>query len=427
MDLNSIITINISLGTVTPSRANFGTPLCLAYHAANVDSYRDYSSANGMLSDGFTVNDQAYKLAASVFSQNPRPTTVRVGRLPAPATAHTSTLDLAGMVAGQRVTLTMVKPDGSEVDVDVAYVTSPTATATAVAALDALITASGTVITFTAASNGPRLYIKDITGFGAFKDTTADWGYDTALTSLLNESPEFYGVFLDVNSDANIVDVAAWALANSRIFGASPQVSLPADYTTTANALKTAGNDRAFSLITKSDPEGYGAAGLAGLMFTKNPGSATWAFKSVRGLNPDAWTTAQLATIVLDNTNHYTTTAGIPITYPGKMHSGEWIDVRRGIDWFEARLAERLLALQVNNDKVPFTDAGISMIRNELAGQLAEAEEAGVFDAGWTITVPRALAVPSADRALRNLPGVEFEARLAGAIHTITIVGVVTA
>lgn len=427
MDLSTIVTINISLATVTPSRANFGTPLTLAYHTRFVDLYRDYTSPAGMISDGFTVNDQAYKLALAVFNQNPRPPSVRVARLPAPGSAHTSTMDLADMVSGQRCTFTLVKPDGTEVDVDVAYVTSPTATATAVAALDALMTSSGTVVTFTAASNGPRLYVKDITGFGRYKDTTGDWAYDTALTALLNASPDFYGVTIDVNSPANATDVATWALANGKEFGISAQVTNPADWTATADAIMNASNDRTYSLVTKDDPEAYGATGWQGVNFTKNPGQATAAYKTIRGLTADAWTASEETTLAADNSNYYVTVNGVSFTYPGKMHSGEWIDVRRGIDWLEARLAERLLALQLNNDKVPFTDEGISMIGNEIRGQLAEAVAQGLLDADWTVTLPKALDVAALDRAARNLTGVEFEARLQGAVHTITIAGRITA
>jgi len=424
MELSSIIQVNISLATVTPSQANFGTPLCLGYHSVFTENYRDYTSLNGMLTDGFTVNDQVYKLAASAFSQNPRPPSVKVGRLPAPATPHTSVLDLDSMVTGSSVQFTLVDSAGVELDVDVPYNTSAAATAGVVAALSSsIMSASGDTVVFTATSNGPRLFVKDITGYGDFTDTTGDWGFDTQLGVILNESADFYGVFIDVNSDANIADVATWTLANSRLFGASPQVTNPADYTSTANALRLASNDRTFSLVTKSDPEGYGATGLAAKMFTKAPGSAAWSFKSVAGLSTDNWSASNLSTFDTDNTNYYTTTNSQPMTFPGKVHSGEWIDVRRGIDWFEARLAERLLALQLNNDKVPYTDAGISMIGNELRGQLAEAVTAGLFDSDWTVTLPKALAATTTNRGLRKLVDVTFEARLQGAINTIEVVG----
>ncbi len=429
MDLSTIVTINISLATVSPSRASFGVPLLLAHHTRNVDLFRDYTSLAGMVADNFTVNDQAYKLAAAAFSQRPRPPIVRLGRLPTPATDWLAELDLVGMVSGQRCTFTFVEADGTETDVDVAYVTSPTATATAAAAAaaNAKITASTTKLIFDSGANGVRCYVKDITGFGAYTDTTGDWAYDTALTAIYNADPGFYAVAIDVDSAANVADVAAWALTNKRLFGASPQYTNPADYTSTANALRTADNDRAFSLITRDDPEAHPAAGWLGVILAKDPGKATTAFKSIAGLTTDAWTAANLTTLDTDNTNYYVETNAVPLTYPGKTHGGEWIDVTRDVDWLEARLAERLLALQVNNDKVPFTNAGISMVVNEVRGQLAEAEAAGVIDSGWEVTRPDVLDVSDANRIARNLTGVEFEARLAGAVHTVTINGRITA
>jgi len=429
MDLNRIVTINISLATVSPSRASFGVPLVLAHHTRNADLYRDYTSLAGMVSDNFTVNDQAYKLAAAVFSQRPRPPVVRLGRLPTPGSDWLAELDLTGIAAGQRCTFTFVEADGTETDVDVPFTTDAAGTVTAAvaAAANAKITASTNKIIFDSGANGVRCYVKDITGFGNYTDTTGDWAYDTALTAIFNASPAFYSVSIDVDSAANIADVAAWVLTNKRIYGASPQYTNPAGYTSAANALRTASNDRAFSLITRDDPEAHGAAGWLGVILAKDPGKATTAYKSVTGLTTDAWTAANLTTLNTDNTNYYVEVNAVPLTYPGKTHGGEWIDVTRDVDWLEARLAERLLALQVNNDKVPFTNAGISMIGNEVRGQLAEAEAAGVIDAGWTVVLPDVLDVSSTNRNARNLPGVEFEARLAGAVHTVTVNGRITA
>ena len=50
-----------------------------------------------------------------------------------------------------------------------------------------------------------------------------------------------------------------------------------------------------------------------------------------------------------------------------------------------------------------------------------------LVDAGWTVVLPDVLDVPSANRTARNLTGVEFEARLAGAVHTVTVNGRITA
>ena len=429
MDLNTIVTINISLATVSPSRASFGVPLLLAHHTRNVDLFRDYTSLAGMIADNFTVNDTAYKMAAAAFSQRPRPPVVRVARLPTPASDWLAELDLTGIVSGRRCTFTFVEADGTETDVDVPFTTSAAGTVTAAvaAAANAKITASTNKIIFDSGANGVRCYVKDITGFGDYKDTTGDWAYDTALTALLNADPGFYSVSIDVDSDANIADVAAWALANKRIYGASPQFTDPADYATTAAALRTGDNVRAFSLITRDDPEAFPAVGWLGVILAKDPGKATTAYKAIAGLTTDAWTASNLTTLNTNNTNYYVEVNAVPITYPGKTHGGEWIDVTRDVDWLEARLAERLLALQVNNDKVPFTNAGISMIGNEVRGQLAEAEAAGVIDAGWTVVLPDVSDVSSANRTARNLTGVEFEARLAGAVHTVTINGRITA
>jgi len=167
------------------------------------------------------------------------------------------------------------------------------------------------------------------------------------------------------------------------------------------------------------------AAALMGMELAKDPGASKWSYKSLAGIASYALTTTQRAAVESYNANHYLDAAGLPITYPGKVASGEWIDVVRDLDWLTARLKERQLAVQTSNDKVPFTDGGIALLLAEVRAQLTDGVEAGVLAASPvpTATAPRAAAVSSANKAARNLPGVTFQATLAGSINTLTIRG----
>lgn len=101
------------------------------------------------------------------------------------------------------------------------------------------------------------------------------------------------------------------------------------------------------------------------------------------------------------------------------------MDVMRGTDWLAARIQERVYALLIQNDKVPFTDAGIQAVKGEILAQL----QAGVArdflasDPEPTCTVPRAADVSAADKGNRQLNNVKFRATLAGALHKVTIEG----
>jgi hypothetical protein len=104
------------------------------------------------------------------------------------------------------------------------------------------------------------------------------------------------------------------------------------------------------------------------------------------------------------------------------------MDVMRGADWLSARIAERIYGALISNDKIPYTDAGISVIKNEILAQL-DAGVARDFLAPIpepTCTVPRAADVSAALKGARSLEDVTFRAVLAGAVHKVAIEGQLT-
>lgn len=421
----SFITINVQAGTVTASRTGFGIPLLLGYHTRTANNVDTYTGLSGMLSDGFTVNDPMYLMAAAVFSQSPRPQQIKLGRLPAPATPHTVELDTTGIVSGQSVTGTIRDHLGNTTAISVPFDTDAATTATNLAsAIDAITgiaaSAATNVVTADVDSNGPVWFYEDFANV-SIQDVTADWAYDTQLGTILNEDADFYGVAIDVCSPANISDVAAWVNTNNRLFVAAPQYTDPADYTATADALSSGDNDRVASLVTKNSRRQFPGAAFLGVMLPKDPGSATWEFKSLSGVTVSNWTASEIVTLEADNSLYYITQRGIPMSQGGGVtHGGEYLDVTRGLDWFRSRLEERLVTLLANNDKIPLTDAGGEIIQSEIEAQCQDAINQDVF-ASTVVTRTLVANLSSTDRANRIFSGFEIQAVLAGAVHSIVI------
>lgn len=437
-NIDQIIPVTIAAGTTYPSRAGFGTPLFLAYHTRFVENFRSYTTLSGILSDGFTVNDPAYLMATAAFSQEPSPERVILGRLPEPGSAHVTTLDCSGIVDGQTIAMTVRDSAGNITAVSQAFDTDEDTTATALAALVGAAAglsaaAVGALVTCTADANGPIFFFEDVSGPCNVLDTTADWGYDTQLGVILNETSAFYAVCIDVNSAANVADVAAWALANDRIAAFGPQATNPAAYNAAVgSALASGGNDRAFSLVKRTARSMFPECAQLGEALPFDPGSQTWSFKTLAGVTPDGWTDTELTTIEASSSNHYTGVSGLSLTRNGTMHGGEYIDVVRGLDWLKARLQERMLALLANNRKVPYTDSGVQLIVNAVREILREAVRKEVLDSafnngtGFLVTFTKVADIPEADRAARILSGIEFSGRLAGAVHNLPIRGTVS-
>lgn len=82
MSLEDIVNVTIDRQTTVPSRVGFGTPLFVGETSSggiSPDRIRDYNNIDEVGED-FAVSDPEYKMALAAFSQNPRPTTVKIGR-----------------------------------------------------------------------------------------------------------------------------------------------------------------------------------------------------------------------------------------------------------------------------------------------------------------------------------------------------------
>ena len=134
------------------------------------------------------------------------------------------------------------------------------------------------------------------------------------------------------------------------------------------------------------------------------------------------------------NTACYDTLYGTNVVYGGKTLSGEWADVVLFKDWLIDRIQRKISELFIKRDKVPFTDAGITMIQSNMISALEEGRTAGgIADdetdddgnvtPGFTTSVPRGRALDEAKRSQRVLEDCKFEARLAGAIHSVVVRG----
>ena len=167
---------------------------------------------------------------------------------------------------------------------------------------------------------------------------------------------------------------------------------------------------------------------LVGRVAPLDPGSETWANKTLAAVPADKFTDSEEAQLDNKNANYYVNVGGINVTQNGKVCGGEYIDIIRFIDWLQARMEEGIFQDIANADKIPFTDGGIAVVENRMREVLKRGVRAGgiVSEQDFTVTVPRAKDIPLADKAARRLTGIKFTAVLSGAIHAVSIQGTVT-
>lgn len=265
------------------------------------------------------------------------------------------------------------------------------------------------------------------------EDRTSDPGIVADFTACVSEDPDFYAVLIDSQSSAEIRALATTIESHAgryKLFANNADTACcDADsITDVMYLLKDLLRYRTTTLFHPVVGE-RAAAGWVGGGIAYAPGSITWQFREIAGV---ASYTQELdstsrAAILAKNGSLMETVLGRTITVGGKTAGGEWIDIIHGLDWQHARIGERVFAAFVaaQDAKIAYTDAGIHTLETELRAQMAEAERVGLFEAGWTTTVPLASSLTAAQKRTRTLPSVTFAASPAGAIHAVQITGTV--
>ena len=470
MSLESIITVQIDRTSTTVSQTGFGQPMIVGFFPTSIFPQRskEYSSLTEMEGDGFFSTDTLYLCASDCWAQNPSPPTIKIGRrLGAPQQEIEITPDAP--VVGDVHSVSVVGYADStfalreeELKTDTATITIVAETTVtdvcdslraAFAALNAAAGQAGDWADAGTATLTVSALNTDASNDGMIFGVTYSVNDDsrgvdnltpdptikiaTDLGNINDYDPDWYGLCMDSDGRDEIWDEAAqsgaanWAQSNEKLFvcqTADILVTSDAGETTSvAYELQLANFERTMCFAHRNNRDRVSAA-MLGRALPEDAGSITWAFKELSAVTSQDITTSEINIANDKNVNVLTTIAGVAVTRFGTSSGGEYMDVMRGADWLAARIAERIYGTLISNDKIAFTDAGISVIKNEVLAQL-DAGVARDFLAPLpepTCTVPRAADVSAANKGNRHLPDVTFRAVLAGAVHTVAIEGQLT-
>lgn len=263
-------------------------------------------------------------------------------------------------------------------------------------------------------------------------DPENDETYVEALTAAQAIDEDWYCVTIQSRSDADISAVAAWVEARDKIFiaaTASADVLNPALATDIGSSLLAASFSRTGMIYAGTAMTAWPDTTWAGGMLPYDPGSATWAFKAVPGVAGQKFTSGQITALENKRVTRIENIQGLSRTVGGYTSDpGAYLDIIRGIDWLKQTMAEDIFVALANNPKIPYTNAGISIVEGLIWSRLQAAINRNVIDDDDNLTVftPDVASIPQIDRANRHLPDVRFTARLAGALHSVVIRGTVS-
>lgn len=431
MGLSDIATITLTTESASATREGFGMPLILASDAPGgfTERVRFYSTLSELAVD-FASTTATYKQAAKIFAQQTRPPTVAVGRL---ANVPTQRFALTPTASNSTVYSGVV--DGAAWS----YTSDASATvAEIIAGVKAAIDALGKAVTTSdqttylrvlanAAGAFHEVYVDDTSRMAIAQDH-ADPGAATDLDAILLEDSSWYCILNPFNSSAMAAAIAGWAESNKKFFVCQTVDSAVANTTSGSDTTSIAYVIRAdfrTALIYHPTNSDFADAAWAGRVLPLDPGSETWAFKTLAGVGSAVLTSTKQTNLKNKHVNFYVTIGGLGRTQQGKVVANEWIDVIRFRDWLEINMQTDILEALANSKKIPFTDAGIAILEGKIRARLKAGVAVGALasDPAPRVSVPLAADVSASDKAARTLTGVTFDAVLAGAIHAITING----
>lgn len=224
-------------------------------------------------------------------------------------------------------------------------------------------------------------------------------------------------------------DMAEWTEAREKMFGYA--YADPDDNPVTNIYYRSFG-------ICYGDDTGsgdpYKHVAMAVRFLSYDAGSETWVNKSLASVSASKFTDTELNTIEKDPASYYTQFGNTGLVQGGKVRAGEWIDVIRFRDWLKNDMQTRVVNLLVKNSKIPYTDKGIGLVRNQVIASLKEGTRRGGIAEdqynsdgdlipGFTTSVPLAADLTDEQKKSRVLTNVNFSALLAGAIHVVEVTG----
>jgi hypothetical protein len=439
LSYQQIVTVNISLDVAGVSRATFGTPIFITDHVWFKEQTRSYVSLLGG-QDDFPTDSDAYAALLGAFSQDIDPATVKIGRREVDTITFTP---VAATAAGQTYTIEVL--DTADATTTATFVTS-TGSETATVIATALATALGSPTGVTVNDDlGSVSIIKAGTAPYAVTDvarltyvTVTTQSASDMMVAITDEDNEFYFVACNDHTSAFVDALSLDVESRTKQYWVSTQNQLDLGvYSESATDIPSILKQNArfrtsywfhheadtkfaemyyLAMFAPQDAGKYVISGnlTKGIGAAKNP------------LTGNYLSTTDKTNLVNKNASFTENVGGIGITRRGTVSGSAtfFVDIIRDRDFLEARLTENLQNLIINQKKIIYTDAGISLIENVIASTLDRYKSKGATphilqeDNAYVIDLPERVDVSFGDVAARTISG-EVTMYLAGAIQII--------
>lgn len=435
-DIKTIVNVSITRGSKQVPQEAFNVPCIFgpSNRFTNSDLIRYYEDINDMVSDGFLTSDPEYIHAAAIFSQQNPPDQVGVAKY-TQATEQVDSFTVGTLVAtGHAYTITIngtavtyTSNGDSQPGILTGLLAAITTDFPTNAPVTGVVSGSGSsaTLTLTAVDAGTGVSYTAVDSNLTHASTTTNHSIVNDIQAVQAVDDTWYACLVTSKNPNDILEVATYIETQQKIFiTASNDGGMLSGSSTTdiASQLKARSFTRT-AILYHADPTTAPDAAWVGVMIATTPGTGNWKFKTLAGQVADSLSSTQTNSVTAKSGNVYVTIGGLDITSQGVAASGDYIDVIIFIDWLMSTMEVNVYQVLVDNNKVPFTDAGIAQIESPVRATLQLGQRNQGLAPGWTVTVPAIVDVLPADKASRTLRNVSFQATLAGAINEVIING----
>jgi hypothetical protein len=439
-NFNDYVEVVISYNSVGLTRAGFGTPMILSATASFAERLRYYTSVTDVAVDFPVATSPERLAAAAMFAQTPRPSKIAIGRS---ALKPTQVYELSAVnptgnasytykvrVAGTGFAETTVTFTSDATPTDAEYAAGMVAALNAVVGKNYTATGSASPITITgnAAGNWFSVEVLDVATQKIVMSHTNP-GVATDLNAINAEQSDWYALYTLYNSEAYAIAAAGWVeAAEMKIYvcdtNESDAITTTAgggdliDTIKTNNYTATLGNYH-------PSPANMSGAALLGRCLPLEPGSVTFALKSLVGVTPVKLSATQRANLIAKRGNSYETVGNqINITFDGTVGSTSvgHLDLKRDVDWVKDDMTKAVFATLVAPDKFGYTDKDLVKLEAAIRGSLERAVRKNIFqrDANnFSLVIPKVADIATLDKQNRHVPDITWLAYPVGAVHKV--------
>lgn len=248
--------------------------------------------------------------------------------------------------------------------------------------------------------------------------------------NLIMQQKRFYFLIGVNQTNSEILQRSAWCEANKKLHLCSSSEMGIVDNARgfgldLGNMLFNLGYERTAILYSANAAE-FPEAKWASVKASAPPGSVSWAYAELKGINIDNLTDNQFQNASQKNVNVYIFAGDArPIVFDGKVTANEYIDTIIGIDWLRVKIQTNVFStLAARSEKLPFNNDGIAIIGQSVSSALEE----GLKDVleSYNLDLPTLSSFSPAERKGRHLNKIQWTGTLQSAVHTSQIRGTVS-